>query len=315
MLKNFDRLKVFYFVYSLKSIAAASKTLLVSQSAVSQSVIKLEKEIKSPLFTRLHKQLVPTTAGNYLFEIINPFMSDLDMLLREIAKAREYPFGELRVGAPLDFGRVYIPLIVASFRELFPEVTFTLTLETSEKLLPQLKEGKIDLILADEFFTKVSFIGNLDFFLFEPIVEEEIILACSKQYFDRYIKNDISFKNLSTQNFISYTKENQVIKQWFKHHFTKSAGHVRNILIVDSHGAIISAIRNHAGMGVIGSHYVKKELQNNEIVAIKVSKKEIINTISLVQLQDKIPNITEKKFIKFLVEKLKLIVSKEHWAL
>ena len=43
MLQNLDRLKVFYHVFSKKSVISAAKTLSVSQSAVSQSLQKLEK--------------------------------------------------------------------------------------------------------------------------------------------------------------------------------------------------------------------------------------------------------------------------------
>ena len=64
MIQNLERLKVFYYVFSEKSVVAASKTLHVSQSAVSQALQKLESEIKCPLFTRLHKRLVPTVAGD-----------------------------------------------------------------------------------------------------------------------------------------------------------------------------------------------------------------------------------------------------------
>ena len=82
MLRNLDRLKVFYHVFARGSVISAAKNLNVSQSAVSQSLQKLESEIKSPLFTRLHKQLVPTAAGERLFAIVKPFISlnDIDIV-------------------------------------------------------------------------------------------------------------------------------------------------------------------------------------------------------------------------------------------
>jgi hypothetical protein len=59
-------------VFSEKSVVGAAKALHVSQSAVSQTLQKLESEIKCPLFTRLHKRLVPTAAGERLFAIVQP---------------------------------------------------------------------------------------------------------------------------------------------------------------------------------------------------------------------------------------------------
>ena len=56
MLENLDRLKVFYHVFTQGSVVAAAEALHVSQSAVSQTIHKLEREVNSPLFIRLHKQ-------------------------------------------------------------------------------------------------------------------------------------------------------------------------------------------------------------------------------------------------------------------
>jgi DNA-binding transcriptional LysR family regulator len=114
MLQNFERLKVFYYVFSEKSVVAASKTLNVSQSAVSQALQKLEGEIRCPLFTRLHKRLVPTDAGQRLFTVMRPFMAELDACLKTLEQAKDQPFGELRIGAPVEFGKAYFPAIEAA---------------------------------------------------------------------------------------------------------------------------------------------------------------------------------------------------------
>ena len=60
-------------------------------------------------------------------------------------------------------------------------------------------------------------------------------------------------------------------------------------------------------MGIIASHIVSKEIQQGMIIGIKTSKSEIRNQISLTQLQDKIPTLTEKIFIKFLLKEIELI--------
>ena len=135
MLQSLDRLKVFYYVFAKGSVISAAKTLNVSQSAVSQSLQKLESEIKSPLFTRLHKQLVPTAAGERLFAIVRPFMAELDICLKTLEQAKDQPFGELRIGAPVEFGKAYFPAIVAAFRKQYPDVTFYLKLGNPETLI------------------------------------------------------------------------------------------------------------------------------------------------------------------------------------
>ncbi len=109
MIQNLDRLKVFYHVFSGGSVLSASKKLHVSQSAISQSLQKLESEIQSLLFTRMHKRLVPTAAGKRLFAVVHPFMVALEGCLKHIEQSKDKPFGELRIGAPVEFGKAYFP--------------------------------------------------------------------------------------------------------------------------------------------------------------------------------------------------------------
>lgn len=308
MLQNLDRLKVFYHVFAQSSIVAASKTLNVSQSAVSQAIQKLEKEVNSSLFIRMHKQIVPTAAGERLYEIVRPFMLTLDVYLKDLERGKGHPAGELRIGCPPEFGKAYLPSIVADFRAQYQDVTFTLKFGTPEILLPLLKKGLVDFALVDMFLTRNTHPGQLDMYHFDPIVEEEVILACSKIYYEKSLTNDHSFTFLSKQNFISYKKDQQTIKQWFKHHFSKTNVHVHDVLTVDSHEAVISAIKKDVGLGIVASHLVKKEIQAEHIVHIKTSASEITNQIALVNLQDKIPTLTEKVFEKFLVEKIRNII-------
>jgi len=312
MLQNLDRLKVFYHVFTQGSVVAAADALHVSQSAVSQAIQKLEREVNSPLFIRLHKQLVPTAAGERLYEIVQPFMVDLNAYLKGIEMAKDHPAGELRIGAPHEFGKAYLPSIVAGFRKQYQDVTFTLEFGTPEALLPLLRKGQIDFALLDVFLTQSTHIGSLDIYHFDAVIEEEVILACSKQYYEKSLRGDLSFTSLLRQNFISYRKDLQTIKQWFKHHFSKPNIHVRDVLTVDCHEAVISAIKNNVGMGIVASHLVNNELRNDQIIHIKTSSSEIMNSISLVHLKEKIPTFTEKVFEKYLVDRIKRVISQNH---
>lgn len=147
------------------------------------------------------------------------------------------------------------------------------------------------------------------------VYEEEVILACSHEYYEKSVKDDLSFESLSRQNFINYRKDLQTVKKWFKHHFSKSNINVRNVLTVDNHEAVISAIMNHMGMVVVASHIVNNELRDKQIVHIKTSKPEILNSISMVHLQDKVPTFTEKVFVKHLVNTIKKVISKNRVGL
>ena len=73
-------------------------------------------------------------------------------------------------------------------------------------------------------------------------------------------------------------------------------------MTVDSHQAVITGIMHNIGLGVIASHIVQKEIKKKKIIPIKMPRKDVINKISLVLLQDKIPTYTEKVFLKYFKE-------------
>ncbi len=309
MLENLDRLKIFYFVYHEKSIAGASERLYVSPSAVSQSIQKLEEELKTPLFTRLHKKIIPTDAGTRLFKLVESFMSELNIYLEDLAHSKETPSGELRIGSPPEFGKVYLSMMAAEFRKRYPEVTFKFEFGTPDILLPLLREGRIDFILLDDFLTKKPYDGNLHIFDFKPVTKEKIILACSDEYYEKHIKDDLSFETLIKQRYISYTDDRMLISRWFKHHFSKQSVKINCVMTVNDHEAVVSGILNHIGVGIISSHLVKNELESGKMIKITTPEPDIVNTISLVQLLDKVPTLSEKLFSKFLISKIKSILT------
>lgn len=305
MLPDLNRIKVFYFIFSFKSVALAARELNITASAVSQALTKLETELKVLLFTRLHKKLVPTSAGEALFRIVSPFIRDLETGIEKMIQAKQVPSGMLRIGSPIEFGKSYFPRIFAAFRETYPEVVFTLKLGDPSEIFSMINSGELDFGLVDVFLTRDQFLGDFGIYSSEPLIEERVILSCSKIYYAREIKGDHSFENLVAKEFISYQKTSLTLRNWFKYHFNRFSIGLNRVMTVDSHQAVINGIRNHLGMGVIAAHIVENAIETGEIIPVSTPKKDIINKISLVQLQDKVPSLTEKTFIRFLKADIK----------
>ncbi len=305
MLPDLNRIKVFYFILVFKSVDLAARELNITPSAVSQSLTKLEAELSVLLFTRLHKKLVPTMAGETLFRIVSPFIRDLEAGIDKIIQAKQVPSGMLRIGSPIEFGKSYFPAIFAAFRETYPEVVFTLKLGDPSEIFSMITSGELDFGLVDVFLTPGQIPGDFGVFSSEPLIEEEVILACSKKYYDREIKGDHSFENLVAKEYISYQKTSLTLRNWFKYHFNRFSLDLNRVMTVDSHQAVINGILNHLGMGVVAAHIVSDSIDRKEIIPVPTGQKDVINKISLVQLQDKVPSLTEKTFLRFLKADIK----------
>lgn len=305
MLPDLNRIKVFYYTFQSMSVAKAARELNITSSAVSQAIGKLEAELNVNLFTRLHRKMIPTTAGTQLFDTVSPLIKDLKAQVQAIQKSRDVPSGPVKIGSPIEFGKAYFPGRFARFREKYPEVIFSLKLGGPLEIFPLIKNGELDFGLVDIFLTKEQVLGDLGKYNMEPLIEEAVILACSDQYYSQNIDQDHSYENLVKKEFISYEKSSLTLRSWFRHHFNKFSVDLNRVMTVDSHQAVINGIKHHLGMGVIAAHIVKQDIQKGRIIPIKTTQKDVLNTIALVQLLDKIPTLTERTFIRFLKDDIR----------
>lgn len=305
MLPDLNRLQVFYYIYQQGSIVKAAGRLHLTQPAVSQQLQKLEAELKIQLFSRLHKKLIPTQAGERLYALLEPFLSALNTELAELRRPHEYPAGLLRIGAPRVFGKEHLPRFCADFRRHYPEVRFTLKFAEAMPLLSMVREGRLDYALVDVYYQQSVVPGFSKLFSIDRLLTERMILVCSREYYQREIKGDHSYDNLITKEFIVDEDDPSTLEIWFRHHFRKNSDNLDIVLTVDDHQALISGLRLGMGLGVATGHLIWDEIKNGELIPVTTAQGYVVNMISLVQLQDKIPTLTEKTFRDFMLAEVR----------
>ncbi|WP_126978272.1 LysR family transcriptional regulator [Frigidibacter oleivorans] len=95
--RKLSDLVVFHRVAAERSFTAAARSLGVTQSAVSQTVKRLEGEMGIRLLSRSTRSLAPTAAGERLLDTLVPLIADMDAEIEDLARLREQPGGRLRV--------------------------------------------------------------------------------------------------------------------------------------------------------------------------------------------------------------------------
>jgi DNA-binding transcriptional LysR family regulator len=121
-------LRFFVVVAGAPSLAAASRSLDVSRSAVTQRLSQLESRLRSRLLDRSTRHLRLTEEGQLLLDRARSVLEGLDQISDTMGERQDVVSGQLRIAAPLGFGRRYIAPLAAEFRRQHPAVTITLTL-------------------------------------------------------------------------------------------------------------------------------------------------------------------------------------------
>lgn len=309
MLPDFNRLKVFYYIYTKNSIVAAAKDLFVTQSAVSQHLQKLEEELSTPLFIRLHKKLIPTAAADKLYLIVKPFVNDLKVGVKSINEERIKPIGHIRVGGPMELSKRFFIKAFAGFRSMYPDVTFYLKQTTPGSQLNMLLDGQVDFAFVDLFSStdRDQMIGNLTPFHVKQIFEEELVLACSKKYFEEKVLANDGYDNLVQLEFITQESLGVDLKSWFKHHFSRIPNNLDVVMITENVLTAIEAIKMNMGLGVVDTYLIQNEIEDGSIILITTGIPEMMNRMSLMTLQGKSLTLAESMFMEYFHEQMSQI--------
>jgi DNA-binding transcriptional LysR family regulator len=123
-----DGLVVFVEVAEQGSFAAAARRLNRSPAAVTRGVAELEARLGVRLLNRTTRAVSMTEAGQRFLAGAKRVLADLEEIERAAAGAGTAPRGELRITAPILFGRLHVLPIVTEFLGRFPDVSVSLSL-------------------------------------------------------------------------------------------------------------------------------------------------------------------------------------------
>jgi DNA-binding transcriptional LysR family regulator len=148
---NLRRLQVLCEVVGRGSFSAAAEALSYTQSAVSQSIARLEAETGAKLVVRDRRGIRPTAAGTTLVDHAETIFAQVQAAEAEIEAVLGARAGRLRVASFPSAGATLMPLAVARFRDTHPDVALTLAEGEPEEIAPRLRAGEFDLALLFEF--------------------------------------------------------------------------------------------------------------------------------------------------------------------
>ncbi|MBI1391932.1 MAG: LysR family transcriptional regulator [Alphaproteobacteria bacterium] len=137
-----DRLtamEIFAKVVETGSFVAASDALGISRPMASKHVASLEETLGVRLLNRTTRRLSLTEAGRSFHLRCQNIFEEIDTAIAEAGNLQAEAKGQLRINAPLTFGRAHLTPAIASFQTEHPEITIDLTL--NDRFVDLVDEG------------------------------------------------------------------------------------------------------------------------------------------------------------------------------
>ncbi|MBR1397878.1 MAG: LysR family transcriptional regulator [Selenomonadaceae bacterium] len=143
------QMKYFQAVVRYQNFTKAAEECYISQSAISQQIQALEKELGIQLLQREKRKISLTTAGEYFYRKSLVIVSDFDRLCSETKRLAKGVEHELTIGYLRHYRGIELKEAITEFNVKCPEVFLQLVQGTHEELYDYLRNGKADVVLSD----------------------------------------------------------------------------------------------------------------------------------------------------------------------
>ncbi|RDJ03867.1 LysR family transcriptional regulator [Rhizobium grahamii] len=127
-MNDYKALKTFLMAAEKRNFAQVARELDITPAGVSRAIAALEEDLGVQLFVRTTRQVSLTTDGAVFAAQIQPAVEALENARRDVKNAHKADQGRLRISAPTWLGKTVLPPILSGFRELYPKMSFEVSL-------------------------------------------------------------------------------------------------------------------------------------------------------------------------------------------
>jgi len=175
--RNLDRihLQIVREVDRQGSMTAAATTLHLTQSALSHAMRKLEGALGAQLWLREGRRLRPTEAGQYLLDVANhvlPQLEHAETSLRQMARGTR---GTLRIGMECHPCYQWLLKVVSQYLPQWPDVDVDVKQRFRFGGISALTDHEIDLLVTPDPEPRPGL-------LFEPVFDYEQVLVVARSH-------------------------------------------------------------------------------------------------------------------------------------
>jgi DNA-binding transcriptional LysR family regulator len=131
-----------------RSFTQAARDLYVAQSAISQQIGRLERELGVELLRRTTRRVEVTEAGELVLARARRALAEVDCMRVDLDALQGLVRGTLRLGGVPPIGSVHPAALIADFSHAHPGVSVTVREDVAFTLLALLRDGSLDLVVA-----------------------------------------------------------------------------------------------------------------------------------------------------------------------
>jgi len=288
---NFNQLRVFYHAAKNLNFTAAANELFVTQPAVTFQMKAFEEFCNLKLFKKKARRLYLTDEGRVLFEYAEKVFKYEKEIENVIDEMRELKRGVLSLGTTKAYARYFMPLMITTFHNNFPNIKIQLNEGSSLDMIHSLLDFKIEVAIIAKALDhpRVNFI---------PFSKEEmsVILAPDHKLTK---KKAIAFGELADELFIMKEKGSgtrALVEQLFA-----KENRTPNILMETSNTEFIKQlVQRGEGVSYLVREAVAAELTEKTLAEVPLKGRKRFLDVSIAYLKGQVLSPPAKAFVDTL---------------
>jgi DNA-binding transcriptional LysR family regulator len=293
---DFQTLHVFVEAAIAQNFTVASHRLYLSQPAVSLQIRDLEKHLGVTLFKRSGRRVTLTGAG----ELLLPQAQDILRRLKQIEETmwglQGLVIGDLTIACSTTVGKYVLPRLVASFRQPYPEVRFTVNVMSGQAAVESLLNDRTGIAV-------VSTPLHHNELELQPFLEDRVVLIVPPDHpwaDGRTIRPEDLFGIPFIQRETA-AGTYQVVAEGLAAHGLDIA-HLQTVLTLASAEAIEMSVEAGIGAAFISRLAAERGLALNRVVEVAVQAMTLTRTIYIVRHQRRAATPSQRAFWDFALD-------------
>lgn len=272
-------LRYFMAVVNEGQFVRAAAGLHVAQSALSQQIRDLERELGTELLHRDRRGVRPTPAGEVLLGHARALLERAELARAEVAQFTGVITGRLRIASGSPSGPVPLPATLAEFQRRHPAVEIVIRDATSEELIRWLEEGAIDVAVIT--FAPDRLPARLE----GTLIAREHLLALVPYGHPLAARGRVSLPELAAEPLVTFPRGSgvrQTIDQGFR-----AAGAARPVVTAETIDplAMIELVGVGLGVAIVPPGYA--ELATPAVRAIDLQPPGLLENVTLAWPRDR----------------------------
>jgi DNA-binding transcriptional LysR family regulator len=252
---NLANLRLVRDVAHYKSISKAAEANDLSQSAASQALQELERELATELFDRRRRPLAPTASGKLVLEYCREVLRKQEELRADLDRLKRAAEGTVRLAAIYSVGLTEMSQLEERFTRAFPGAELQVSYLRPERVWESVVDDQADLGL-------MSYAESSREVVALPWRDEEMVVAVAPQHALAHRKR-VHVAALEGATFIGFDDDLPIqshIERYFKEHKVK----VEMTMRFDNLQMIKEAVAHDAGISICRSVSCKRNWRRAE---------------------------------------------------